>query len=88
MKYNTRKLDSQHLTVASFPSPLSGSLLWLLVVSLKIRGIIFLHFCKTYQLIKTKKKNTALGFVLCVHDKSINEVLQAMFDFLGLQKGV
>lgn len=53
MKYNRRKLDSHQLTVASFSSPLS--LLWLLVVSLKIRAIIFLHFHRTYQLIKTKK---------------------------------
>lgn len=87
MKYNRRELDSHQLAMASFSSPLS--VLWLLVVPLKIRATIFLHFRRTYQLIKTKKKkNTALGFVLCMHGKSINEVLQAVFDFLGLQKGI
>lgn len=53
MKYNRRKLDSHQLITASFSSPLS--VLWLLFMSLKIRAIILLHFCRTYQLIKTKK---------------------------------
>lgn len=54
MKYNRRKLNSHQLKMAYFSSPLS--VLWLLVVPLKIRAIIFLHFHRTYQLIKTEKK--------------------------------
>lgn len=63
MKYNRRKLDSHQLAMASFCSLLS--VLWLLVVSLKIRAIIFLHFCRTYQLIKTKKKYSFGICALC-----------------------
>lgn len=54
MKYNRRELDSHQLAMTSFSSPLS--VLLLLVVPLKIRATIFLHFRRTYQLIKTKKK--------------------------------
>lgn len=54
MKYTGRMLDSQQLTMVSFS--VLFSVLWLLVVSLKIRAIIFLHFLSTHQLIKKRKK--------------------------------
>lgn len=54
MKYIGRMLDSHQLRMASFSFPFS--VLWLLVVSLKIRAIIFLYFLRTHQPIKKKKK--------------------------------